>query len=36
LSADIQQAWNKDVSGNIKKAEANWPKLEKKLPSDIK
>lgn len=36
LSTDIQQAWNKDIPGNIKKAEANWPKLEKKLPSEIK
>lgn len=36
LSADVQEAWNKDVPGNIKKAEANWPKLEKKFPSEIK
>jgi YHS domain-containing protein len=36
LSADIQAAWNKDIAGNIKKAETNWPKLEKKLPSEIK
>lgn len=36
LSADIQEAWNKDISGNIKKAEANWPKLASKLPSEIK
>lgn len=35
LSADIQAAWNKDISGNVKKADANWPKLEKKLPSEI-
>lgn len=30
LSADIQEAWNKDVSGNIKKAEVNWPGLKDK------
>ncbi|MEQ8823169.1 MAG: YHS domain-containing (seleno)protein [Filomicrobium sp.] len=35
LSSDIQQAWNKDISGNIKMAEANWPKLADKLPSEI-
>lgn len=35
LSRDIQQAWNKDIPGNIKKAEANWPKLADKLPSEI-
>ncbi|MGE0564040.1 MAG: YHS domain-containing (seleno)protein [Pseudolabrys sp.] len=36
LSADIQQAWNKDIPGSIKKAETNWPKLANKLPSEIK
>lgn len=36
LSADVQEAWNKDIAGSIKKADANWPKLEKKLPSEIK
>jgi len=36
LSGDIQQAWNKDIAGNIKKAKANWPELAGKLPSEIK
>jgi len=36
LSADIQDVWNKDVTGNIKKADASWPKLAGKLPSEIK
>jgi YHS domain-containing protein len=35
LDAGIQQAWLKDVPGAIKKADANWPKLADKLPSEI-
>jgi YHS domain-containing protein len=35
LDKDIQQSWLKDVPGAIKKAEANWPKLRDKLPSEI-
>ncbi len=35
LNADIQQAWFKDIPGAIKKANANWPKLAGKLPSEI-
>lgn len=35
LDRDIQQTWLKDVPGAIKKAEANWPKLRDKLPSEI-
>ncbi|MEC9367542.1 MAG: YHS domain-containing (seleno)protein [Pseudomonadota bacterium] len=35
LSQDIQQAWNKDISGNIRKAEGNWPKLATKSPEAI-
>lgn len=35
LDAGIQQAWLKDVPGAIKKAEANWPKLANKLPTEI-
>jgi YHS domain-containing protein len=36
LDAGIQQAWLKDVPGAIRKAEANWPKIAGKLPSEIK
>lgn len=36
LSAEIQESWNKDVKGHITKAEANWPKIASKLPSEIK
>lgn len=36
LNAGIQQAWLKDVPGAIKKADANWPGLASKLPSEIK
>lgn len=35
LDAGIQQAWLKDIPGAIKKADANWPKLAGKLPSEI-
>jgi len=35
LDAGIQQAWLKDVPGAIKKADANWPDLASKLPSEI-
>lgn len=36
LDGGIQEAWLKDVPGAIKKADANWPKLSGKLPSEIK
>lgn len=36
LDDDIQATWLKDVPGNIKKAEAIWPKIEKLAPGDIK
>ncbi len=36
LDAGIQQTWQKDIAGNIKKAEANWPGIASKLPSEIK
>lgn len=29
-SKDIQEKWLKDIPGNIKKAEENWPKLKDK------
>jgi len=35
LSAEVQEAWNKDVPGHIKTADGNWPKLADKLPSEI-
>lgn len=35
LDASIQEAFLKDVSGAIANAEANWPKLADKLPSEI-
>lgn len=35
LDEGIQQAWLKDVPGAIKKAEANWPDLAGKQPSEI-
>ena len=30
-SADVQATWVKDIPGNITKADANWPKIEKTL-----
>jgi YHS domain-containing protein len=36
LDEDIAAAFNKDVAGAIQKAEANWPKLKDKSPSEIK
>ena len=35
LDQDIAAAFEKDVPGAIKKAEANWPKLRNKLPSQL-
>lgn len=35
LDSAIQQTWLKDVPGAIKKAEANWPGIKDKLPSQI-
>jgi YHS domain-containing protein len=36
LDPSIQKAWLKDIPGAVKKADANWPKLASKLPSEIK
>lgn len=36
LDPGIQEEWSKDISGNIKKAEVNWPGIKGKLPSEIK
>ena len=35
LDNKIQGIWNKDISGNIQKAEANWPKIKNKKASDL-
>lgn len=36
LDKGIAETFAKDVPGNLKKAEANWPGIEAKLPSEIK
>ena len=35
LDADIQNKWLKDIPGYIKKADANWPKIKDKTPSEL-
>jgi hypothetical protein len=35
LDADIQNKWLKDIPGYIKKADANWPKIKDKAPSEL-
>ena len=35
LDTKIQGIWNKDISGNIVKAETNWPKIKGKKASDL-
>ena len=30
VSGDIQNEWGKDITGNIRKAEANWPTIARK------
>ena len=35
LDRDIQRTWQKDVPGNIKKADANWRKIKNEAPSDL-
>ncbi|MBU2581470.1 MAG: hypothetical protein KJ622_07115 [Alphaproteobacteria bacterium] len=35
LDAAIQSTWLKDVPASIRKADANWPKLASKLPSEL-
>ena len=35
LDRDIQKKWQKDVSGYIKKADGNWPKIKDKPASDL-
>ena len=35
LEKNIQSKWQKDIPGYIKKAEANWPNIKDKSPSDL-
>ena len=35
LDRDIQRTWEKDVPGNIKKADANWTEIKDKAPADL-
>lgn len=35
LDTKIQKIWNKDVSGNITKADVKWTTIETKDPSDL-
>ena len=35
LDRDIQRTWEKDVPGNIKKADANWSEIKDKAPADL-
>lgn len=35
LNADIQKKFGADVSGSIKNAEGNWPKIQSKAPADL-
>ena len=36
LNPDIQKTWQKDVNGNIAKAEQNWTRIREKAPADLK
>ena len=36
LNPEIQATWQKDIPGNIGKAEQNWPQIREKAPSDLK
>ncbi len=36
LNQEIQSTWEKDVAGNILKADRNWRKIAGKSPSDLK
>lgn len=35
LDMNIQKMWFEDISGNIVKAEQNWPQIKDKAPSDL-
>lgn len=36
LSPEIQAKWQADVEGNLRKADANWPKIQDKDPRELK
>ena len=36
LNPDIQTTWQKDIPGNITKADRNWPGIQEKDPSELK
>lgn len=35
LDKNVQQKWEKDIPGHIKKADANWPGIKDKAASDL-
>ncbi|MGH1403294.1 MAG: YHS domain-containing (seleno)protein [Alphaproteobacteria bacterium] len=35
LDNKIKGIWSKDISGNISKANANWPEIKNKAPSEL-
>jgi YHS domain-containing protein len=35
LSPDIQEQWEKDISGYITKADTNWPVIKDKAPAEL-
>ena len=36
LNPDIQATWQKDIAGNIVKADGNWTQIRDKAPSELK
>jgi len=36
LNPDIQKTWEKDLAGNIRKAEENWTRIRDKAPAELK
>ena len=36
LNPDIQATWQKDIAGNIVKADRNWTEIQEKAPSELK
>ncbi len=36
LNPDIQATWEKDIAGNIVKADGNWTQIRDKAPSELK
>jgi YHS domain-containing protein len=35
VNADVDKRWKEDVSGNISKADRNWPAIKDKKPKDL-